>query len=70
MYRLTVSGYDGSPCNERNVKKKRRHEKMQKLIESLKIEIEQRMPRETVILSCNCLDGQHDGCITVIDGNY
>jgi len=42
---------------------------MQRLIESLKIEIEQRTP-QIVVLSCDCLDGQHDGCITVIDGNY
>ena len=56
---------------DRNAKaiNKQEREKMQKLIESLKIEIEQRMP-QTVVLSYDCLDGQHDGCITVIDGNY
>jgi len=43
---------------------------MQKLWNSLKREAQERKPREAVKLNCDCLDGQHDGCITVIDGNY
>ena len=43
---------------------------MKKLIESLKKEIEERKPREKVILNCDCLDGQHDGCISVINGDF
>ena len=44
---------------------------MQKLIESLIKEAQERKrnPREAVELNCDCLD-MHRGCITVIEGNY